>query len=274
MEAEERVHVGSLSIDPLTMQEVVRRIMEIALTKGKKVRMIATANAQFAQIARIDRRFRAVLQQAAIVVADGMSIVAASRLLGRPLPERIAGVDLVVELCREAASTRLRVYFLGGRPCAAKKAADNLKARFVGLKVAGIDCPPLGFENDPARSAAVARRISEAAPDILFVGLGAPKQEYWMEEHRDELPVKVMVGVGGSFEMLSGMKSRAPQWMQKAGLEWAFRVGLEPRRLWRRYLLGNLQFMQAVLWQWITREKMHEPETGLRGSFWPTGRDE
>ena len=94
---EERVHVGSLSIDPLTMQEVVRRIREIALTKGKKARMIATANAQFAQIARSNRRFRGILRDAEIVVADGMSIVAASRLLGRPLPERIAGIDLVVE---------------------------------------------------------------------------------------------------------------------------------------------------------------------------------
>ena len=253
---EERVHVGSLSIDPLTMQEVVRRIREIALTKGKKARMIATANAQFAQIARSNRRFRGILRDAEIVVADGMSIVAASRLLGRPLPERIAGIDLVVELCREAANMRLSVYLLGGRPCAAKKAADNLRARFARLKVAGTDCPPFGFEKDPAESAAVVRRISEAAPDILFVGLGAPNQEFWMERHRDELPVKVMIGVGGSFEMLSGMKARAPQWMQKTGMEWAFRLMiLEPRRLWQRYLLGNLQFMQVVLWEWIAQER-------------------
>jgi N-acetylglucosaminyldiphosphoundecaprenol N-acetyl-beta-D-mannosaminyltransferase len=246
---EERAHVGSLSIDPLTMQEVVRRIRGMALAKGEKARTIATANAQFAQIARIDRRFRTVLQQAEIVVADGMSIVAASRLLGRPLPERIAGVDLVVELCREAAYTQLSVYFLGGRPCAAKKAADNLRARFALLNVAGTDCPPFGFENDPAESAAVARRISEAAPDILFVGLGAPKQEFWMERHRDDLLAKVMVGVGGSFEILSGMKARAPQWMQKAGLEWAFRLGLEPRRLWMRYLFGNLTFIKLIVRQ-------------------------
>lgn len=237
------------------MQGAVRRIREIALAEGEKARMVATANAQFAQIARIDRRFRAVLQQAEIVVADGMSIVAASWFLGRPLPERIAGVDLVVELCREAAHTQLSVYFLGGSPCAAKKAADNLRARFALLNVAGTDCPQFGFENDPTESAAVVRRISEAAPDILFVGLGAPKQEFWMERHRNELPVKVMVGVGGSFEMLSGMKARAPQWMQKAGLEWLFRLGAEPRRLWRRYLVGNVQFAQTVLRQWHAKSE-------------------
>ncbi len=252
---EERVHIGSLSLDPLTMQEVVRRIRGIALAKGTKTRMIATANAQFAQIARKDRRFQAVLQQAEIVVADGMSIVAASRLLGRPLPERIAGVDLLVELCREAASTRLSVYFLGGRPCAAKKAADNMRARFARLRVAGIDCPPVGFENDPSESAAVVRRIRKAAPDILFVGFGAPKQEYWMERQADALPVKVMIGVGCSFEVLSGQMPRAPRCMQKAGFEWLFRLGVEPRRLWRRYLVGNVQFAQTVLWQWLIERK-------------------
>ncbi len=141
---EERVHVGSLSIDPLTMQEVVRRIREIALTKGKKARMIATANAQFVQIARSNRRFRGILRDAEIVVADGMSIVAASRLLGRPLPERIAGIDLVVEICREAANMRLSVY-LPWRKAVRGKESGRQPARQVCRAQGGRHRLPAGW---------------------------------------------------------------------------------------------------------------------------------
>jgi len=211
-----------------------------------------TANAQFAQIASTDRRFYKLLHDAEVVVADGMSVVAASRILGHPLPQRIAGIDLVIELCREAARSGLSVYLLGGRPCAAKKAADNLNLTCPGLRVAGVDCPPLGFSKDPAESAAVVRRISSVAPDILLVAFGAPKQEFWMEEHAAKLPVKVMIGVGCSFDVLAGFIRRAPRWMQKVGLEWVFRTIHEPRRLWKRYLLGNVQFVQAVIWQYLT----------------------
>ena len=216
--------------------------------------MVATANAQFAQIARADRRFRDILDRAEIVVADGMSVVAASRLLGHPLPERIAGVDLVVDICRMAAAHGLSVYFLGGRPGAARCAAEKLCRSFPGLRIL-VHCPPFGFEKDPAMLAAVVERIRAEAPDILLVGLGAPKQEFWMDEHQAVLPVKVMVGVGGSFELLSGIKTRAPLWMQRAGLEWLFRLAQEPARLWKRYLLGNAEFIQVVMQQLILRRK-------------------
>jgi N-acetylglucosaminyldiphosphoundecaprenol N-acetyl-beta-D-mannosaminyltransferase len=250
-----RVHVGSLALDSLTMSQAVRRICRMAGGKHEHPKMVATANAQFAQIAGADQHFRRLLKGADLVVADGMSVVLASRLLGHPLPERIAGVDLLVELCEEAANAGLTVYFLGGRPGAAEKAAENLCGRFPRLTVAGIDCPPLGFEKDPVEAMGVVRRIRRAAPDILFVGLGAPKQEYWMEEHADALPVKVMIGVGCSFDVLSGEMPRAPRWMQQTGLEWAFRLGQEPGRLWKRYLLGNAQFTQMVFRQWRTQRR-------------------
>lgn len=254
MKHPERVHVGPLALDPLTMREAVDQICLLASARESKARIIATANAQFAQIAKSNRRFRDILLNSDIVVADGMSLVAASWLLERPLPERVAGVDLVVELCHEAAAKCLSVYFLGGKPCSAKNAARRLSARFPGLTVTGIDCPPLGFENDHDELAAVVRRISEAAPDILFVAFGAPKQEYWMNEHVDSIPT-VMIGVGCSFDVLSGELERAPLWMQNSGLEWAFRLSREPRRLWKRYLLGNAQFVKAVLWQWVIERK-------------------
>lgn len=253
------MHVGQLALDRLTMREAVHQICSMALTNDGKAKIVATANAQFAQIARSDRRFHNILNDAEMVVADGMSIVAGSWLLGDCVPERIAGVDLVVELCREAAATGLSVYLLGGRPSAALTAAKHLSARFAGLRVAGTDCPRPGFENHPAESAEVVQRISETAPAILLVALGAPKQEYWMKEHADTLPVNVMVGVGGSFDVLSGEIPRAPRWMQKVGLEWAFRLAQEPRRLWRRYLVGNASFIWAVFGQALARKSGFGP---------------
>jgi N-acetylglucosaminyldiphosphoundecaprenol N-acetyl-beta-D-mannosaminyltransferase len=249
-----RVRVGSLRLDPLTMSEAINSIRQAAQSDQPGQRIVVTANAQFAQIARANKRFYDILDRADMVVADGMSVVAASRLLGRPLPERIAGVDLVEELCREAACTGMTVYFLGGKPGAAEKAAANLRAEFPKLKIAGIDCPPMGFETQHDCSALVLSRIVAAAPDILFVGLGAPKQKFWMQEHRSSLPVKVMIGVGGTFELLAGDKSRAPLWIQRIGLEWLYRLLQEPRRLWRRYLIGNAEFIQVVLWQ-ILRQR-------------------
>ena len=237
------------------MHEAVHQICAIALTKGRKPGMIATANAQFAQIARSNQHFRDILREAEIVVADGMSVVMASRLLGHPLPERIAGVDLLMEICKEAAESGLRVYFLGGRPYAAANTAEKMRAMIPALKIAGVDRPPMGFNADEAESMAVVERIRAARPEILFVGFGAPRQEFWMEQHRDELPVKVMIGVGGSFEILSGMKTRAPHWMQHGGLEWLFRLVQEPGRLWRRYLFGNLEFVQMIVWQFMTQRK-------------------
>ena len=237
------------------MDEAVSRIRAIALDGIPGAQMIVPANAQLSQIAHSNRRFHDILDHAEIVVADGMSVVAASRLLGKPLPERIAGVDLVVEVCRAAAVTGMSVYFLGGNPGSAQKTADNLCARFAGLIVVGVDCPPMGFERDPAESAAVVERISKVAPDFLFVGFGAPKQEYWMEEHAEALLVKVMIAVGGSFDLLSGQIPRAPVWMQHSGFEWVFRLLREQKRLWKRYLFGNAEFIQMVMWQFLTGRK-------------------
>jgi N-acetylglucosaminyldiphosphoundecaprenol N-acetyl-beta-D-mannosaminyltransferase len=251
----ERVHIASLALDPLTMREAVHRICSLAMGKNRHAKIVATANAQFAQIAGTNPHFHDILHRAEIVVADGMSIVGASRLLRHPLPERVAGIDLVKQLCCEAAKADLSVYFLGGKPRTAIRAAQNLKGEIASLRVVGADCPPFGFEHDSVESAAVIRRISNAAPDILFVGLGAPKQEYWMEAYSNTLPVKVMIGVGCTFDVLSGDLPRAPLWMQHAGLEWLFRLAREPGRLWRRYLVGNARFVEMVLWQWLTGKR-------------------
>ena len=249
----ERVKVGNISVDRLTMNETVDLAFANLRRRVRRALVIETVNAQFVCLARAHQQFSELVSRADLVVADGMSVIAASRLLGQPCPERVAGVDLLVRLCERAAETGARVYFLGGKPGAAEKTALRLRAQFPGLNMAGIDCPPMGFDKDAAQINAVLGRIASAAPDFLFVGFGAPKQEIWINRFSNTLPVKTMVGVGGSFEMLSGQFPRAPQWMQRVGLEWLFRLGLEPGRLWSRYLIGNLRFMQIVAWQWIAQ---------------------
>lgn len=245
-----RVKVGDISLDPLTMNEAVDLAFANLNNEAARALVIETVNAQFVCLAHAERQFFELVSKADMVVADGMSVVAASRLLGQPCPERVAGVDLLVRLCERAAETGASVYFLGGKPGAAEKTAIRLCAQFPGLNVSGIDCPPMGFDKSPVQTAAVLASITSVSPDFLFVGLGAPKQEIWINQYAAMLPVKTMIGVGGSFEMLSGELPRAPRWMQQASLEWLFRLGLEPGRLWKRYLIGNLHFMQIVAFQW------------------------
>lgn len=253
MQNVDRVLVGKLGIDSITMEDAVQFVASRLRTRGHDATIIETVNAQFVCLGQALQRFVDFVHKADLVVADGMSVVGASRVLRKPLPERIAGVDLVVRMCEEAARLGNSVYFLGGRPGTAEETSRRLIARFPRLKVAGIDCPPWGFEKEVFLDTQSLERVKTAAPDILFVALGAPKQEFWMESHLAELPVKVMIGVGGTFEMLAGVVLRAPKWMQRIGLEWVFRLVQDPRRLWRRYVFGNAYFLLIVAMQWLAQ---------------------
>lgn len=195
---------------------------------------------------------RHLYAQADLVVADGMPLIWASRLLGTPLPERVAGSDLFPALSAKAAEHELSVFLLGGAPGTAQRAADILQARHPRLRVAGTCCPDHGFENDPLQASRVVEAVCAAQPDILFVGLGSPKQEKWIASNRAACGAKLSVGVGISFSFVCGDVARAPRWVQRAGLEWTHRLLQEPRRLWKRYLLEDTKFFALVLkdlWQ-------------------------
>lgn len=212
-----------------------------------------------------DLYLRKIYSDAALVVPDGISLVYAARILGRPLKERVTGVDLFQGLCGRAAERGLRVYLLGGRPGAAEDAAAKLQSINPGLCIAGTFCPAWGFQLREEGQREVESEILAARPHILFVALGAPKQEYWIYEHLDRLGVPLAMGIGGSFEMVSGATRRAPRWVQAAGMEWLFRLALEPRRLWKRYLIGNLQFLLIILKQALrsdaqSRREYHKTE--------------
>ena len=208
-------------------------------------RLVATSDATALVRARTDAQWRSCYERADLVAADGTGIVWASRWLGAPLPERVTGIDLVQALCARAASRGHRVFLLGAAPGVAERAAASLQRAYPGLNVVGTHHGY--FETDRAPCPLV-ERIRQATPDLLFVGMGAPRQEYWALAQRHALGVPVIMGVGGSFDVLSGRLLRAPRWMQRAGLEWAFRLCLEPHRL------GRAIRIPVFLW-WLLRLK-------------------
>jgi len=200
-----------------------------------------------------DEQFQMACRAAELVVADGMPIVWASRLVGKPLPSRVAGVDLMVDLCKAAAEHDLAVSFLGAPPGVGERVVTLLTAQFPQLRVAGVYAPPLGFETISSEMSKAINAANKGAPDLLFVALGSPKAENWVHLVRSQLQAHAVIGVGGALDMLSGRVLRAPRWMQNAGVEWAWRLWQEPARLWRRYLVDDIKFPVYVWREWRQR---------------------
>jgi len=240
------ISIGPMEIHPLDARELTRRLILDVLSR-KTTRHVITANAQFYNLAERREDFRECLARAEYVCADGVSVVLACKWLGKQDVSRVPGVDMVDYLCDGAAASGLSTYFLGGQAGSAEQASAILAKRHPGLQVAGTGCPPWGFEKDPEKLKVVLEDIRQASPSIIFVALGAPKQELFINEHIRPLGVPVAMGVGGSFEMIAGRVKRAPVWVQRIGLEWAYRWMQEPRRLANRYLVGNAVFCFYLL---------------------------
>jgi N-acetylglucosaminyldiphosphoundecaprenol N-acetyl-beta-D-mannosaminyltransferase len=192
---------------------------------------------------------REVYASADLVLADGWPVVAASRLLGKGLPARVAGSDLVPQLF-SLATGGLKVYLLGAMPGVADRAELNIRRQWPHVQVVGTCSPPWGFESDASETLAVLARIESAQPDVLVVGLGAPKQELWVHRHHRQIAAKVALCVGATIDFLAGEKHRAPVWMRNTGLEWLHRCASEPRRLAKRYLRDAWVFPQLVWREW------------------------
>lgn len=189
----------------------------------------------------------ALCEPVTLRLADGMPLIWASRLQRTPLPERVPGSDLIWSLSGRAAAEGLSIFLLGGNPGAADAAAAELVARFPGLKVAGTECPPIGFEGDAGYLDRLRERLVVADPNIVYVALGFPKQERLIARLWPALPRAWFLGIGISFSFVSGEVKRAPRWMQAAGLEWMHRLAQEPSRLARRYLVHGLPFAARLL---------------------------
>jgi len=234
------VDVLGVPIDFVTLEEANARMLALVGTEGAP-HLVLTPNTDHLLRARRDPSFLALCREGSLVIADGQPVVWASALLGKRLPCRVAGSDLMPLSVVAAARQGLRYFFLGGNPGDAEAAARILAERAGRDGLCGVDCPPLGFEKDPQYLDGLVKAIHAAAPDIVYVGLGSPKQELLMRELRRRLSTSVLMAVGITFSFVAGTVKRAPRWMQRCGLEWAWRLCREPRRLWRRYL-DNLVF--------------------------------
>lgn len=189
-----------------------------------------------------DAEFKKVLNSASMVVPDGYPLIVLGRRQGFTLPRRVYGPDLMAAFFEQTATKGYRHFFYGGAPGVAEELANCFCRRFAGTEIAGTVCPPFR-ELTGEEERGIAARIREARPDVVWVGLSTPKQERWMARFRSLAEVPVMIGVGAAFDFHTGRVRRAPAWLGEHGLEWLFRLAMEPRRLWRRYLLRGPEFL-------------------------------
>jgi N-acetylglucosaminyldiphosphoundecaprenol N-acetyl-beta-D-mannosaminyltransferase len=237
-----RISLGPVEIDAIPRDDLVDRIIHEAF-HADGTRVVATINAQFYLLAERDAVFQDCLRRSEMTCADGFPIGVAAGLLAGQRVERVAGVEIVEEICRRGAGSGLRVFLLGGRPGSGALLAELLKGRYPGLEVAGVACPPFGFEKREQSLSAILGEVAATRPHVVFVALGAPKQEMFIDQYLRNLKIPVAIGVGGSFEIITGVTRRAPKLVQQVGMEWMYRLCQEPHRLWRRYLLGNPHFL-------------------------------
>lgn len=223
--------------------------VERALARGLRG-YVVTPNVDHLVLYQVSEAFRAACDGASLRLADGMPIVWAARLLGRPLRARVAGSDLFPELCQMAAASGYRAFLLGGAAGVAERAATRLVERLPGLRIAGVYAPPDHFDIDAEATEQAVCAVNSARPALLFVALGTPKQELWVHRHWSQLDATVAVCCGASFDFIAGVQIRAPVWMQRAGLEWLWRLAHDPRRLWQRYLVRDAAFVGIFLKEW------------------------
>ncbi|MBI4639266.1 MAG: WecB/TagA/CpsF family glycosyltransferase [Candidatus Tectomicrobia bacterium] len=201
-----------------------------------------------------DEELRRIHNAAGLVTPDGMPLVWLSRLMGFRHVERVYGPDLMLAVCEHSVKMGYLHFFYGGAPGVAEKLAIRLQSRFPGLKVVGTYSPPFR-PLTPEEDQVVVDHINMLQPDIVWVGISTPKQDRWMASHVERLSVPVLIGVGAAFDFHAGLKRQAPHWMQRSGLEWFFRLMMEPRRLWRRYLIYNPWFLWLILLQVLGRKQ-------------------
>jgi len=252
MSQEHAVEIGDIAIHNLSFAEALERI--IALAQQHQTHYIVTPNTDHMVRLQQDEAFLKVYQGASLVVADGMPLIWASKLLKTPLKERVTGADLLPALCAQAAQRGLSVYFLGAAPGVAQQAADKLQAQHPQLKIAGLYSPPFGFEHDPEECQKIVNYLNQCEPDIVFVGLGSPKQEFWIAQYQSLLKVGVLLGIGAAIAFAAGVEKRAPVIMQKLGLEWLHRLTQDPKRLSQRYF-KDIRFVQIVYHTWRARKQ-------------------
>ncbi len=238
------VEICGVKIHQVRLNETINQI-EYFIEKNNKQQVCVT-NVYSVVLMQKDEEFKKANNSSGLVVADGMPLVWVSKLFSEPLPERIAGFDLFYGFCKVASEKGYKFFFLGSTNEVLGKICDNIKREFPNLQIVGTYSPPYKNKFSDLENSEMINRINEVKPDILWVGMTAPKQEKWIYENLDRLNVKVAIGVGAVFDFITGKVKRAPKWMQRCGLEWLWRLLMEPKRLWKRYLIGNTIFLWLV----------------------------
>jgi len=238
------VDLFDMRIDNVTLPEVLGRIV-VRITQ-RTPGYIVTPNVDHVCRFQRDPEFALAYHDAFLSLADGTPIMWVSRLFKTPLRQKLSGSDMVAHLAALARDKGYRLYLLGAPEGVAERAAEVLSGRYPGLQIAGFHCPPYGFERNPGQNAEVLNRLRDAAPDICFIALSSPRQELWMWHNHKAAGVPVMIGIGAGLDFIAGRIKRAPVVLQKAGLEWLWRLSREPRRLWRRYLVYDALFFTLV----------------------------
>jgi N-acetylglucosaminyldiphosphoundecaprenol N-acetyl-beta-D-mannosaminyltransferase len=228
--------------DRLSADQVVDELIQTIRTGQRGT--LCTVNVAILMMMRSNARLQRFVNSAKWTVADGQPLIWASHLTRRPLPERVTGIDLIDQLCARAVRENISVYFLGASDKIVRATADALRTRHPGLDVRGYADGYFGRDEAPVR----ARAVAASGAELLFVAMGVPRQEYFIEEQWEIFGARVVIGVGGSFDVIAGLRKRAPALIQRAGLEWAYRVAQEPRRLFKRYLTTNSQFIGLMFW--------------------------
>ncbi len=256
-----RVTILGVGIDTLSMNEAIAAFQ--LLIAKRQPSLVCNLNVDICMKIQRDAELRAVFQAADLVLVDGTPMMWAARFLGSPLPGRVSGSDFVPAFCQVAAREGYRLFLLGAAPGIADWAQRWLESRNPGLNIVGTYAPPFGFERDERENARIIRMVGQAVPDVLFAAFGPAKQEKWLFRFRKDLQVPVCMGVGSSFDYLAGRLKRAPKWMQRWGLEWAFRLAQEPRRLWRRYLVEDPPFVYHVVRQGLRNKAQARVRDGF-----------
>lgn len=234
------VHVARVPVHPVDLPAALAQV-DAFIREGAPHYNISINAAKVVEF-QDDEALRAAIGEAHLLTADGQAVVWAARLLGTPLRTRIAGSDLMEALLAHAAARGYSIYLLGARDEIVRACVAKAQRLYPALRIAGYRDGYFTREDEPA----IVDAIRAARPDILFLGFGTPAKEYFMHRHYRALGVPFVMGVGGTFDVFAGLVARAPRWMQRAGLEWAFRLGQEPRRMWKRYLVGNTRFTWII----------------------------
>ena len=237
----ETVDIFGCNVAAINMKETITEVEKII--ENRQLTQHVVINASKVVLMNENEEIKKIVQDCPIINADGQSIVWASKFLGRPLPERVAGIDLMDELIKLSSEKGYSIYFFGAKEEVVLKVIEIYKEKYPNLKVKGYRNGYFKEEDNEA----IVEDMRKSNADILFVAFSSPKKEYWIKENIEKINIPFCMGVGGSFDVVAGVTERAPKWMQNIGLEWFYRFLQEPKRMWKRYLVGNSKFIYLTI---------------------------